>query len=642
MWKFLLAGMALAALSGAPCMAGQDGDFLAAREAFQSGDARRLEQHAKRLHGYELEPYVAYWQLRLRLDRATPQEVQDFLAHHRGELVAERMRVEWLKALGEQQKWDLFAATYPQVSEADVELKCYALQSRLARKDSGAWVEARRVWLSGSDLPDSCTAVFKSLARENLLVEEDVWARLRLVFEAGNVSVAKHVVGYFPAAQKIDQRKLDSVAENPQRYFDKKRYDLKSRLGREVAIFAVGALARSSPQQAARAWQKIEEGFAEEDRRYVWGRLAYYAAREHDPDALAWFDRAGRLSDDQLAWKARAGLRARNWAAVRAALEAMSPAGGSQPAWRYWRARAMKAQGEVVEANALLLPLSTEYHYYGQLATEELGAVISRPAESYRPSQEEVEAIRKLPGIQRALEFYRIGLRYEGNLEWQFTVANMTDQQLIAAAELAQLHGLYDRAINTANKTVRMHDFNLRYLAPYRDVMQSAARELDLDEAWVYGLIRQESRFVSSARSGVGATGLMQLMPTTARWVAKQLGMRQFRPSLANELNTNVKLGAYYLKHILGRLDNQPLLASAAYNAGPRRAREWRDEGRAMEGAIYAETIPFTETRDYVKKVMSNTVYYAMQFDQKIQNLKQRLGVVPARGREEPLADDEP
>lgn len=224
-------------------------------------------------------------------------------------------------------------------------------------------------------------------------------------------------------------------------------------------------------------------------------------------------------------------------------------------------------------------------------------------------------------------------LRTEALREWSWTIRGFTDAQLLAAAEVARRNGLYDRAINTANKTVSQHDFSLRFLSPHRQSLKKILQQHTLDEAWVYGLIRQESRFIADIKSHAGAVGLMQLMPATSQWVAKQLGIQNFRQHLVTDVNTNLRLGTYYLKHVLSTLDNQPLLASAAYNAGPGRARRWRDQTRPLEGAIYAETIPFNETRDYVKKVLKNSMYYAKVLDHghNSPTLKERLGVVAAK-----------
>jgi len=257
----------------------------------------------------------------------------------------------------------------------------------------------------------------------------------------------------------------------------------------------------------------------------------------------------------------------------------------------------------------------------------------------YQPGKNDVAAIAALPGVQRALALYRMDLRTDAMREWIWVIRNFNDQELLAAAEIARRNEMYDRAINTAEKTVRVHDFGLRYLAPYRAALREHIQENSLEEAWVYGLMRQESRFVTSAKSGVGAAGLMQVMPATARWIAKKLGLKDYRESLIHQLDTNLRLGTFYMKNMLSSLDDSPVLASAAYNAGPGRARRWRAE-TPMEGAIYAESIPFNETRDYVKKVMSNTVYYARQFGDPPRSLKQRVGIITGKPGDSTLADD--
>ena len=235
-----------------------------------------------------------------------------------------------------------------------------------------------------------------------------------------------------------------------------------------------------------------------------------------------------------------------------------------------------------------------------------------------------------LPGMQRTIALYRMDLRTEASREWAWLTRNFDDRKLLLVAEVARQHNMHDYVINTADRTVQHHDFTLRYHAPYRAHLQSHILNHDLEEAWVYGLMRQESRFVSQAKSIAGAAGMMQIMPATARWAAHKMGMKNYRKLPLHEMDTNLKLGTFYMKTMLDTLDNSPILASAGYNAGPSRARKWQAQ-IPLEGAIYIETIPFDETRNYVKKVMNNTAYYARLFGHSPVQLKQRLGVVAAR-----------
>ena len=607
-----------------------DEDFLAARDAYEANNAARLDTHARRLKGHLLEPYVAYWQLSIRIDGASPEEVRGFLALHRDSPLSERLRSEWLKSLAERGEWELFGAELPRLASRDVEITCYALRYRMLTAPEATLPEARSLWFLTRDLPDSCTPLLNALVTSGAISTEDLWSRIRVSLETGRVTQARRIAEWLPAGEAPERRSLERAASNPAGFLERVTPNLKSRADRETVMFAVHRLARVAPPQAARHWTRLEDRFSPDERAYVWGMIAYLGAMRHDPAALSWYARAGDLSDLQRAWNVRAALRARSWQDVLVAVDAMSDRERTISAWRYWKARALKEMGRTDEANDILKPLATEFGFYGQLALEETGRRIAAPSTAWKPGAEELRAMGQRIGLRRALELYRLNFRTEANAEWAWAIRGFDDRQLLAAAEIARRHEVYDRAINTAERTVGLHDFELRYLAPYRDVLKAHTTELALDEAWVYGLIRQESRFITDAQSVAGASGLMQLMPETARWVAKRLGLKNWRWSQVTEVGTNVGLGTYYLRHVLDALDGQPVLASAAYNAGPTRARTWRPE-TAMEGAVFAETIPFTETRLYVKNVMANATYYAHSFSQQLQSLKQRLGTVGPR-----------
>ncbi len=271
----------------------------------------------------------------------------------------------------------------------------------------------------------------------------------------------------------------------------------------------------------------------------------------------------------------------------------------------------------------------------------QLDQPITTPPKAASPTRDETAEMAANPGVQRTLALFRVNLRSEGTREWNWVLRGMNDRQLLTASDIAQRAGIYDRAIAAADRTKSEHDYSLRYLSPFSEQIRPAAKNQSLDDAWVYGLMRQESRFVTNARSTVGASGLMQLMPATAKWVARKIGLKDFHQGQVNDTETNVLLGTSYMRLVMESLDNHPVLASAAYNAGPGRARKWRGD-QALEGAVYAETIPFSETRDYVKKVMSNSVYYSALFSEKPQSLKNRLGVIGPRTSLDPKAEELP
>ena len=611
--------------------ANQDADFLAAHEAFQKGNASRLDYYAQQLKNSNLEIYVRYYQLRLNLETAEAGDVKRFLAQELDSPLVDRLRSEWLKVLGKQQKWTLFNSEYPRVVNRDTELNCYALQALYINQPEQALREVKPLWFTGKDMPSSCSPLFDAALSNGVISEEDAWQRLKLALENNNLSVANGITTRLSPQHAISPAQLAACAKNPAHYLSQLSTDRPREGQRAVMLFALLRLAKQSPDLALSYWDAKK--FTTEEQQYFFGWLGYEAARQQDEQALRWFKRAGNhLNESQLAWRVRAALRTQNWGEVLNGIDMMTETQQGENTWQYWRARALQTQGKTAEAMRIFARLSNEFNFYGQLAEEELNktTTLSNPPSSYQPDKQSLAHIAASTGIQRATTLYRLALRTEALREWAWAIRGFNDQELLAAAEFARRNNMFDRAINAADKTVSTHDFSLRYLAPYRHALQPHILDNDLDEAWVYGLMRQESRFVTVAKSTVGAAGLMQIMPSTARWAARKMGLKNYHDSMINELDTNLKLGTFYMKNVLSSFDDSPVLASAAYNAGPSRARRWRGD-TALEGAIYAETIPFDETRDYVKKVMSNTLYYAAQFGAPWRSLKTRLGTIAAK-----------
>ncbi|WP_291993809.1 lytic transglycosylase domain-containing protein [Candidatus Accumulibacter sp. ACC003] len=621
-----------------------DEQFLAARDAARAGDKAKLERLAPTLQDYELAAYVDYWQLLLDLKDADPANVGAFLERQQGTYVAEKLRIDWLRQLAKQQQWAAFDVDYPRLAQPDQSLSCYALQSRLARADPRALDDALPLWLTLLEPPEPCYPVLEALIVGKRVLADAVWARIRRQFEANKIAAALYTMNYLPPSQTPDKKLAQTITDKPMPWLIRLPGDFSgNRLQRELAVLAIQRIARNDPRMAAEQLQRISASLLAAEKGWAWTQIGRQAAQQHLPEAMAWYQQAGDapLSDDAAEWKVRAALRTQDWGAVRSTIEKMPPELAAQSAWVYWLGRAYRAGGRLGDADALFATIAGQPDFYGNLASDELGRAITTPPKAAPPSQEQLAQVQANPGVRRALAFFRLSLRSEGVREWNFALRTMSDRDLLTASEIAVRADIFDRAIAAADRTRSEHDYSLRYLAPFADQVRSAARQQALDDAWVYGLMRQESRFVAGARSPVGASGLMQLMPATAKWVAGKIGLKDYQQSRVNDTEVNLLLGTSYMRLVLESLDNHPVLASAAYNAGPGRARKWRADA-PLEGAIYTETIPFSETRDYVKKVMSNSVYYSALFDGRAQTLKSRLGVIAPRTGGEAKGEDLP
>ena len=632
-------------------------------QAFKRGDRKRLSALLPQAKGHVLEPWAAYWELKARLDEASQSEVRSFLSSYAGTYQEDRLRNDWLLLLGQRRDWSTLDNEYPQYRmRDDRELRCYVLTVELLEKGPQKISptladEVRKNWMAMREADDGCTLAADRLYDHKLFSALDIWRKARLMIEHNRPRTARNAVQIVApqAAQEVQE-----VHNNASKFLNKHSAS-PQKVRQELVVMALVRLATSDVDQAAKLMRtKWQPYLTSEERHWVWGVIGRQAAMRLDDDALDHFARVNHdkdLSDDMLAWKVRAALRtapAPKWAVVESTIQHMSAEARKDPTWVYWYARALLARKKSSpqvqqEATALLEGIASVRGFYEQLALEELGRKISAPARPPAPSADEMAAARNNPSLQRALYAIHMGLRSEGVREWNYAtnlvnaqgqMGSMNDRELLAAAQLACDQQVWDRCINTSDRTKQAIDFEQRFPMPFKDAVIARARAIELDPAYVYGLIRQESRFIMDARSHVGASGLMQVMPATAKWTARKMGLHNFTPNQINDRDTNIAIGTGYLKLVLDSFDGSMPLAAAAYNAGPSRSRRWRapdgGSGPVLEGAIWAENVPFNETRDYVKKVLSNTTNYAAMITGQPQSLKARLGTIGPRDASAP------
>ncbi|NYT22287.1 transglycosylase SLT domain-containing protein [Alcaligenaceae bacterium] len=582
-----------------------------------------------------LGSYVRYWSLRQRLlDPAQPipeREIHEFFEHNQDAYLADRLKGEWLVAAGRAGDYQQVLALAP-VQVENAQIRCSVL---MAEHLSGRKIRPADA-VDAFEPNAACWTMLDQLYERRAVGWSDVQALLRSSLETNRPATSRRLAAVmFDGAQMRD---YTALMADPRKWLQG-RQPPRSPAQMELTAIALSRLAYGDKRQSNAAWVESNwEGVLSKPyMEWVWSQFGLVAALNVELDAARWYRKSGnfRLTDYNHAWQVRAELRQPvvDWNHVAKAVRRMSARQAAEPVWVYWYARALQAAGNEPAAVEHYRSIAGDLSFYGQLASEELGRPQPLPPAPARLTMAELDAARNHSGLQRAVALFQLGWRPEAVPEWNFNLRGMNDRQLLAAAELAREKHIYDRVVNTSLRTEKEIDFSQRFIAPFEGQVSQKAREIDLDPAWVYGVIRQESRFITDARSRVGASGLMQLMPATAKWVAGKIGMKDFQPSRVNEFEINTILGTNYLRMVLNDLNGSEVLATAGYNAGPRRPVQWRSKLAApVEGAIFAETIPFTETRLYVKNVMSNAIYYATLFTGQPQSLKERLGTVTPAG----------
>ena len=538
--------------------------------------------------------------------------VQQFLSQASDSAMAENVRNEWLKTLGARGQWDLFRQEFGKLNAAGVaqEVQCYADLS------SGNYSKAAELVRVTGKLPAGCTRLVESAAASGRLNTNDAWRRVR---------------GLLSNSQTTDARNLAAALGSP--------FEGGAQGATEYSLLSViGKDARKSASAAA-TLSDMESGLSREQRSFAWGVLGHYHAQSQNmPTALSYYGRVSdrkQLTDEQLEWYARAALRLQRWDELASVIQHMPEKLQKDPTWQYWLGRSFAAQGKSSQAKEMYEKAAASgRNFYAVLAGEELGRRINTRNNVANADAKDVRRMSEDGAIKRALVLFKNSqsngdskMRRQAQAEWRFATRDFNEDNLLTAAQVAFDNQFYDMAINSADRTDHKLNYKLRYISPFKDLTVRYASQAGIDPAWVYGLIRQESRFVMGAQSSVGAQGLMQVMPATAREIAGKIGMSS---SELYTMDGNIRMGTWYMADAKRRLQNNEVMATAGYNAGPGRARNWQASS-PLEGAIYAETIPFTETRDYVKKVMTNATYYASLFNEPQTSLKQRMGTVPGR-----------
>jgi soluble lytic murein transglycosylase len=602
--------------------------FLQANELLRAGDMAAYADQREGLENYPLYYYLEYSYLRKNFDQVDAQEVETFLNNNPNTPLAELLEARWFEYLAAQEDWATYVRTYtPQKS---VELQCHAAYARLQTEQQveQAWADTRQLWLVGKSQPTECDPLF-ALWYASPHINTDIRkARMNLALQSHNVGLARFLANNIDDPAATAKLSLWQQAQSDPAGFLRNNTAPDSADQREVMLYATHRLARKDPRSAHDLWDRVQlrYQFSAEQKYDI---AAYIAMRAHYkdlPEAEAWLMAVpGQYRDDKANEALfRLILKRQDWRALLGFLNSLPRAEKDTLQWRYWLARALAATGKSAEAEKVYRALATHRDYYAFLAADKLGipySFVDRPIDS--PTELQQALMNKYPGLLRAREFFYLGMTIQARREWVFVRQQLNPEELLIAADMARDWQWFERAIVTAAKANAYDDLDLRFPLIYRHHVQSAAAEQSLDSGWVYGVMRRESAFSEDIRSSAGALGLMQLLPSTAEAMAHKLDLDISKADAHKILapDNNIRLGSAYLRRMLDRFDDNYMLATASYNAGPGRISRWRGELGCVPADLWVEYIPFRETRNYVKRVME----YTAIFDARMGNPNARM-----------------
>jgi len=601
--------------------------IVSAKEAFQKGRLPELERLMVRTQGHLLAAWPDYWRLKLLLGmpgvdaKAMKAHVEGFVGRHSKHPLKENAQRDWVNALIAKNLWEDASKALAMLPDtlSGPQIACAKAKLGMLPVDNPFEKGQFASLAIGQETSDACIGLVDQLAKDEQVSLAYLRQRTRWAAQVGSDSSHGRYIELLRTQAKVQ----DTHSRGPD--------PVKT----ETLLGEILKTARVNSLSSLQSYKNHRKSLTPDQAHYA--AFAVGAAlwqRSHNESWTmmleGWISLAQQPSF-ALQIAAREAIRRYEWPRLLEIIAAMRESDQVEPTWQYWKAVGLRETQNKAAAEAILVNLRDDFGFYGMLARESLGSTIKIPAPAaVTLTPADRQRLDKDQSLARSYALVRAGLRGEAVMEWSAAMRDRSDTELIQAALHARSAGFYDRMIAAADRTRQEHDFSLRFPVPFKETVLPAAKENSIDPWWVLGLIRQESRFIPDIKSSVGASGLMQIMPATGKMLAKNSGMKNVASLHLTDVNLNVKLGTTYMRQLHERFGGSALLASAAYNAGPSRAVSWRAAlPQRIDGAAFAESIPFSETRDYVKRVLANAVlYHAVHNGGVVPSLRQLLGEV--------------
>jgi soluble lytic murein transglycosylase len=607
---------------------GNRDDFLAAEAALKRGDRGEFELLAGLLEDYPLYPYLRYAQLARDLGSADAESIAEFLTDFVDTPQAGRLRRAWLKQLAKAGRWEMYVRFY--VPDDSILRRCHYLRGLLQSGQlEAALDQVEPLWLTGKSLPEACDPLLEAWKQAGRLTDKLIWQRIALAMDAGEIRLAGYLGRSLPEGERIWVERWRSIHRDPRQVVNIDSSTEPHPYRTQILAHGITRLAAKEPNLAADTWERLsrELDFPADQAQRANAAVGFVLAEDGDRRGLSYLDRIPAREEnlDLQERRLRAALKHRDWDRVAEWIAAMPEGRRKTEHWLYWQARAEDLRGDAGAAQKLFAAAAAERSLWGFLAAERVGRPYKLGGGSTPADPQRVACIEQSAAVARIRQLEALGRELDVAREWYWLTHDMDREDLMAAAVIAQRRGWPDRAIFTLAKSGYWDELRLRFPLLHLDRVREQALANGLDESWIYAVLRQESAFNPKAISGSGAIGLMQLMPSTAREVAQSLGLPPPARSRLFEPRLNIALGSSYLAHMQRRFGGNPVLATAAYNAGPARVDRWLPE-HAIDADLWIATIPFRETRGYVRRVLAYRLIYDQRLGVPIKPLHDIMG----------------
>jgi len=611
--------------------------FIQARKAFNDGnldDFKRLRNEIG--NAYPIAHYLDFIELKQVFSEQKPEKshaglLNKFERDTKDKSLTKQLTQHLQRRAASEENWVLFDGLSKSAYAAD--MVCDKLQSQASAGKLKTFNEAAlELWVEPKDHPERCAALLDELESRKAPPVAAIWERIYKSIDAKKPEYAESVLHYLGRKDQKPVKDWIAARKNPKAYLTSGALNKDTSFNRRALAELVLLWSKDDPVSAMSYWLDNYERYRfYNDRYYDTHRLlAMRGAYRRLPESYAWLNSVQAREDDLelFEWRVRSALYEQDWENLLRSLKQLPKEEQIEDHWAYWEARALEEMGKPSQATTMFKELSLLPTYYGFLAADKISADYAIKDNPIDANASVLTELQGNPGLIRAREYYQVNVPWEGRREWNAQFEDANPEKLAALAVLAGRWGLYDRAIFSAGRAEKKKALSTRFPVVYRSEVDRAAAKNRIPPAWVFGVMRRESAYIRDVRSSAGAVGLMQLMPQTAKYVAKLQGNKNWKGDLT-DIETNIGFGTFYLRHVMDKFDDHQVLATASYNAGPKRVSIWLPP-IDMPADVWIDSIPYTETRRYVRAVMAYTAIYEWHLTKKPARLSSKLKQVPA------------